>query len=593
MEKDLEKKKKNSVLKRLMAYGGRKSILLHLAMLCSAVSGVLILMPLVYIHKIVSVIILTGIADRDVIISHAITAAIFAVSGLVLYLTALIMSHFFAFEVEHNIVKQSMEKVMHKPLGFFVNRESGKIRKTIIGGASDTHTFLAHQLPDLASTFISPFVLFVFFFVFDWKLGLVSLIPIMIGIYFMSTMMTKETKERRDEYFKSMADLSSEAVEYVRGIPVVKTFAQSVESFERFHSLIKRTHDQVMVMTLGWKNKMSIYEAVATSTAFFIVPASILMITTGGDLRLVMSNSIIYMLVGPAFSLYLMRSLQLQQYMFMAGMTLDKIDEALDYPDLEYGTVQEADDTIAFKNVSFSYGEEKVLDDISFRIAKGKTAALVGASGGGKTTIARLAAGFYNATEGEILIGGVDIREFSKDALMNKVAFVFQNSGLFKVSLRENLLLSNPGATEEEIRQALEDSGSTEIIEKLEKGLDTVFGTKGTYFSGGEIQRLCIARAFLKKSGILILDEATAFADPENEHLIQASFKKLSENRTTLMIAHRLSTITDVDEILVVDEGKIVESGSHDELLSKNGYYTKLWEEYQKSVKWKIGGRDA
>lgn len=593
MEKDLEKKKKNSVLKRLMAYGGRKSILLHLAMLCSAVSGVLILMPLVYIHKIVSVIILTGIADRDVIISHAIMAAIFAVSGLVLYLTALIMSHFFAFEVEHNIVKQSMEKVMHKPLGFFVNRESGKIRKTIIGGASDTHTFLAHQLPDLASTFISPFVLFVFFFVFDWKLGLVSLIPIMIGIYFMSTMMTKETKERRDEYFKSMADLSSEAVEYVRGIPVVKTFAQSVESFERFHSLIKRTHDQVMVMTLGWKNKMSIYEAVATSTAFFIVPASILMITTGGDLRLVMSNSIIYMLVGPAFSLYLMRSLQLQQYMFMAGMTLDKIDEALDYPDLEYGTVQEADDTIAFKNVSFSYGEEKVLDDISFRIAKGKTAALVGASGGGKTTIARLAAGFYNATEGEILIGGVDIREFSKDALMNKVAFVFQNSGLFKVSLRENLLLSNPGATEEEIRQALEDSGSTEIIEKLEKGLDTVFGTKGTYFSGGEIQRLCIARAFLKKSGILILDEATAFADPENEHLIQASFKKLSENRTTLMIAHRLSTITDVDEILVVDEGKIVESGSHDELLSKNGYYTKLWEEYQKSVKWKIGGRDA
>ncbi|MDO4753644.1 MAG: ABC transporter ATP-binding protein [Bacillota bacterium] len=586
-------KKKTSVLKRLTAYGGKKTVFLHLAMLCSALSGILLLMPLIYIHKIVSVMIMTGAVDRDAIIGNAVSAGIYAAAGLVLYLTSLLMSHIFAFEVEQNIVKQSIANLLKKPLGFFVNRESGRIRKTVIDGASETHGFLAHQLPDLASTFISPFVLFVLFMMFDWKLGLVSLLPVIIGLYFMATMMTKEHKVRRDEYFRAMADLSSEAVEYVRGIPVVKTFAQSVESFEKFHSLIKRAHDMVMVMTLGWKNKMSVYESVATSTAFFIVPASIWMIATGGDVRMVVSDSIIYLLVGPMFSMYMMRSLQIQQYMFIAGMSLDKIDEMLDYPELSYGDVKDAENTVSFRNVSFSYGGEKVLEDVTFDVKKGQTVALVGASGGGKTTIARLAARFYDAEEGQVLIGGVDIKSFEQKALMQKLAFVFQNGGLFKMSLRDNIVLGNPDASDAEIRQALADSGALEIVEKLQNGLDTVFGTKGTYFSGGEVQRLCIARAFLKHPGILILDEATAFADPENEQLIQESFKKLAKNHTTLMIAHRLSTIVDADNILVVDAGRIVESGTHHELLAKNGKYTMLWNEYQKSVHWKIGGGHA
>ncbi|MDO5095412.1 MAG: ABC transporter ATP-binding protein [Peptostreptococcaceae bacterium] len=567
--------------------------MLNLSMVLSALSGIFVLMPLVYIHKIVSGIILSNEIDSEMILKNALSAGGFAIGGLILYSAALIVSHIFAFEVEHNIIKQNMEKTMNMPLGFFANRESGKIRKIIIDGAAQTHTFLAHQLPDFASTMISPIVLLIFFVLFDWRIGLVSLIPIFFGMYCMSTMMTEENKKRRDEYYAALADLSSEAVEYVRAIPVVKTFAQSVESFERFHSLIIKMKDLVIEMTLGWKNKMSIFESLVSSAAFFIVPAAIMMISRGGNMREIVGNCVIYMLIGPTFSIFIMRTAYIRQFMFIAEMSLDKIDEILDYPTFEYGNEISDDNSIEFKNVSFSYGEEKVLDDLSFKVDKGKTVAIVGASGGGKTTIARLAARFYDVNEGEVLIGGKNIKDYEKSALMNKIAFVFQNSKLFKMSLRENLLLGNPKASDERIRQALEKSGSMEIVENLENGLETVFGTKGTYFSGGEVQRLSIARAFLKDAGIIILDEATAFADPENEHIIQQSFKEISKNKTTLMIAHRLSTVTEADNILVIDAGKIAESGTHQELLAKNGLYKKLWDEYQRAATWKIGGNYA
>lgn len=589
----MNEKKKTSVLKRLIPYGGRKAYMLNLSMVLSALSGIFVLMPLVYIHKIVSGIILSNEIDSEMILKNALSAGGFAIAGLILYSAALIVSHIFAFEVEHIIIKQNMEKTMNMPLGFFANRESGKIRKIIIDGAAQTHTFLAHQLPDFASTMISPIVLLIFFVLFDWRIGLVSLIPIFFGMYCMSTMMTEENKKRRDEYYAALADLSSEAVEYVRAIPVVKTFAQSVESFERFHSLIIKMKDLVIEMTLGWKNKMSIFESLVSSAAFFIVPAAIIMISRGGNMREIVGNCVIYMLIGPTFSIFIMRTAYIRQFMFIAEMSLDKIDEILDYPTFEYGNEISDDNSIEFKNVSFSYGEEKVLDDLSFKVDKGKTVAIVGASGGGKTTIARLAARFYDVNEGEVLIGGKNIKDYEKSALMNKIAFVFQNSKLFKMSLRENLLLGNPKASEERIRQALEKSGSMEIVENLENGLETVFGTKGTYFSGGEVQRLSIARAFLKDAGIIILDEATAFADPENEHIIQQSFKEISKNKTTLMIAHRLSTVTEADNILVIDAGKIAESGTHQELLAKNGLYKKLWDEYQRAATWKIGGNYA
>ena len=584
------KNKKKSILKRLMPYAGKKSILFYIAMIMSAISGIMVLMPMVFIHRIINSLILNETVDFVYVRENSIYAATFAGLGLFIYLIGLILSHVFAFEVEDNIIKSSVKKLINKPLGYFDDKESGRIRKVIISGASETHSFLAHQLPDMAMTVISPIVLFVFFFMFDWKLGLVSMVPIIIGMILMSSMMTSETKKMKEEYYEDLSDLSSQTVEYVRGIPVVKTFAQSIESFDKLYSLIIKIKDLVLKLTMSYTNKMSWFGTISTSTAFFLVPVALLLIKFNGNLANVVANSVIYFLIGPIFAVFIMRTVTIKQFSYFAELALDKIENILEYDDFIYGDKTSSDVGIEFKNVSFSYGEENVLDNISFKVERGEQVALVGMSGSGKTTIARLAGRFYDIKSGEILIGGINIKDFEKEALMKKIAFVFQNSKLFKMSLRENLLIAKPDATDEEIDNALINSGCKEIIKGLKNGLDTVYGTRGTYFSGGEAQRLSIARAFLKDADIIILDEATAFADPENEHLIQESFKKLSKNKTTLMIAHRLSTVVDVDKILVIDKGRIVEEGKHSDLINMNGHYKKLWDEYQKSVNWKIGG---
>ena len=584
------KNKKKSILKRLMPYAGRKSILFYIAMIMSAISGIMVLMPMVFIHRIINSLILNETVDFVYVRENSIYAATFAGLGLFIYLIGLILSHVFAFEVEDNIIKSSVKKLINKPLGYFDDKESGRIRKVIISGASETHSFLAHQLPDMAMTVISPIVLFVFFFMFDWKLGLVSMVPIIIGMILMSSMMTSETKKMKEEYYEDLSDLSSQTVEYVRGIPVVKTFAQSIESFDKLYSLIIKIKDLVLKLTMSYTNKMSWFGTISTSTAFFLVPVALLLIKFNGNLANVVANSVIYFLIGPIFAVFIMRTATIKQFSYFAELALDKIENILEYDDFIYGDKTSSDVGIEFKNVSFSYGEENVLDNISFKVERGEQVALVGMSGSGKTTIARLAARFYDIKSGEILIGGINIKDFEKEALMKKIAFVFQNSKLFKMSLRENLLIAKPDATDEEIDNALINSGCKEIIKGLKNGLDTVYGTRGTYFSGGEAQRLSIARVFLKDADIIILDEATAFADPENEHLIQESFKKLSKNKTTLMIAHRLSTVVDADKILVIDKGRIVEEGKHSDLINMNGHYKKLWDEYQKSVNWKIGG---
>ena len=584
------KNKKKSILKRLMPYAGKKSILFYIAMIMSAISGIMVLMPMVFIHRIINSLILNETVDFVYVRENSIYAATFAGLGLFIYLIGLILSHVFAFEVEDNIIKSSVKKLINKPLGYFDDKESGRIRKVIISGASETHSFLAHQLPDMAMTVISPIVLFVFFFMFDWKLGLVSMVPIIIGMILMSSMMTSETKKMKEEYYEDLSDLSSQTVEYVRGIPVVKTFAQSIESFDKLYSLIIKIKDLVLKLTMSYTNKMSWFGTISTSTAFFLVPVTLLLIKFNGNLANVVANSVIYFLIGPIFAVFIMRTATIKQFSYFAELALDKIENILEYDDFIYGDKTSSEVGIEFKNVSFSYGEENVLDNISFKVERGEQVALVGMSGSGKTTIARLAARFYDIKSGEILIGGINIKDFEKEALMKKIAFVFQNSKLFKMSLRENLLIAKPDATDEEIDNALINSGCKEIIKGLKNGLDTVYGTRGTYFSGGEAQRLSIARAFLKDADIIILDEATAFADPENEHLIQESFKKLSKNKTTLMIAHRLSTVVDADKILVIDKGRIVEEGKHSDLINMNGHYKKLWDEYQKSVNWKIGG---
>ncbi len=585
-----KKKKKTPIFKRLMPYAGRKGGMIYIAMVLSGVSGIMLLIPMVYIHKIISHIILDGQLAAGNVKEYAIKASIFAGIGLLLYTIGLLVSHIFAFEVEDNIIKVNVKKLMGKPLGYFANKESGKIRNVIVEGAAQTHAFLAHQLPDMAMTGITPVILLVFFFLFDWRLGLASMIPIILGLALMSTMMGKKIQKMQDRYYGDLANLSSETVEYVRGIPVVKTFAQSVESFDKLYSLINSLKDCVMKLTMSYREKMSLYEAVGSSTSFFLVPVAILLITNGGNIKEVVAHSIIYFLIGPAFGIYLMRSAIISKYIYFAELSLDKIDDILDYEDISYGNEKSFNEGIEFRDVSFSYKDKRVLNSVSFSVRKGETVALVGSSGGGKTTIAKLAARFYDTDSGDVLIGGKNIKGYNKIALMKNISFVFQNSRLFKMSLRENLLIGKENATDDEIYEALRRAGAIEIVDRLENGLDTVYGSKGTYFSGGEAQRLAIARAFLKNAEYIILDEATAFTDPENEHIIQASFKELSKDKTTLMIAHRLSNVVNVDRILVVDNGKIVEEGTHEELISKAGLYNKLWKEYKRAVDWKIGG---
>ncbi|MDY5111420.1 ABC transporter ATP-binding protein [Faecalicoccus sp.] len=586
------KKKKLSIIKRLMEYGGNKKYMLYLALLCSATSAVLLLLPMFYIHRIVQNLIFVGNTDYEFVKENAIYAAVFPAIGIIFYIFSGIISHIFAFEVEDNIIKINVTKLMKKPLGYFSNIESGKIRNIIIGGASETHTILAHQLPDFASTIVSPIVVLILLFVFDWRLGMASIIPVIISAVLMSTMMTSSAKKEREIYYENINNLSAETVEYVRGIPIVKTFGQSVESFKRLHSSIIRMRESVLRMTMLYRNKMSLFEVISSSVAFFIIPVGLYLVLKGLNVQEVISNVVIYLLIGPIFGVLIMRSAVMGNYIYFAEQALDKIEDVLNYPEMKYGNNKISQGGIEFRNVSFSYDNERVLKDISFTVNEGEMVALVGKSGSGKSTIAKLAARFYDVNEGEILIGGINIKNYDKKYLMKEMAFVFQNTNLFKKSLKENILIGNEDASDEEIVSALNNAGAMEIIDNLDSGLNTIYGKKGTYLSGGEMQRIAIARTFLKNAKYIILDEATAFSDPENEHIIQKSFKRLSDNKTTLMIAHRLSTVIDADRILVIEDGRIVEEGKHIELLKINGVYKQLWDEYQRSINWKIGGNN-
>lgn len=388
----MKKEKKKSVLTRIIPYAGKRKYMLFLAMAFSALSGILLLMPMWYIHNIIKNVILNGNVNYTMIRENIAYAVIFPCVGLGLYVLAGNFSHLFAFEVEENIIKISVKKLLDKPLGYFMNKESGKLRGIIINGAGETHNVLAHQLPDIASTFVSPVVILVFLFLFDWRLGLTSLIPVFIGLIFMATMLTVQGKKNREEYYKQINTLSAETVEYVRGIPVVKTFGQSVESFKRLYTSIIVMKDSVLKMTMGYRNKMSMFEATSGSTAFFLVPAALFIIAAGENPHEVVADSIIYFLIGPIFGVLIMRTATISQYLYFAELALDKIEDILEYDEMAYGKEDQTTGGIEFKNVSFSYGSEKVLDNISFKVNRGETVALVGRSGSGKTTIARLAA---------------------------------------------------------------------------------------------------------------------------------------------------------------------------------------------------------
>ncbi len=586
------KTKKQSVYSKLFPYMGKKKVLIPLAMIFSGLAGVVNVVPFYYVWKITQEIFVSGVGLSESSITHyAWMVFSFSVLGIVMYYIALLLSHLAAFETEISLKKQGFAKVMNMPLGFFNTQSSGKIRKVINDGAANTHTFLAHQLPDFAGAVITPVIVVAMFLIFDWRLGLAALSNIILSFIIMSMMMSTAGKEFQQRYMDALEEMSNESVEYVRSIPVVKTFGQSVKSFTRFYNSIVNYKELSMAYTKLWTKPWSMYSVIVQSTAFFLIPAAVLIIGNGANVGVILSNFILYLLIAPVFSIALMRSMYFTQQKNMAEQAIDRYNNIFNYTSMEYpvnGAKFEGQD-IEFKNVSFSYdGEKKVLDGINLKVGKGETLALVGASGGGKTTIARLAARFWDTSEGEVLIGGQNIKEYSKEELMKNISFVFQNTELFKTTLRENVTFGRDDFTNEDIENALVKSRAKEIIDYLDEGLETVIGKKGTYLSGGEQQRIALARAFLKDAPIVLLDEATAFADPENEHLIQGALKDLSAGKTTIMIAHRMTTVEKADHIGVVDQGKIVEYGTHDELMAKGGKYKQMWDEYQSAIGWNI-----
>ncbi len=573
---------------------GKRKVLLPAAMLLSALSALAGMLPYILIWLIVRELLEHGeITSSGNVVTYAWWAAGMAVASIVLYFAALMSSHLAAFRVESNLRKEAMRQIVRMPLGFFDINTSGRIRKIIDDNAGITHSFLAHQLPDLAATFLVPLVAAILIFVFDWILGLACIVPVIIAMLVMGFMMNAEGRQFMKSYMTSLEEMNTEAVEYVRGIPVVKVFQQTIYSFKNFHRCIMNYNKMVFGYTRMWEKPMSLYTVIINGFVFFLAPLAILLIGYSGNYASVLLNFFLFVLITPVFSQSIMKSMYLNQALGQASEAIGRLENLVAY---EHLTVVEhpqpvKEFSIQFEKVSFSYpgANQKAVDDVSFTIPQGNTVALVGASGGGKTTIARLVPRFWEATEGKVLIGGINVREIAPEELMKYISFVFQNTKLFKTSLLENIKYGNPDATMEEVERAVDMAQCREIINKLPLGLNTKIGTEGTYLSGGEQQRIVLARAILKNAPIIVLDEATAFADPENEHLIQQALKELTKGKTVLMIAHRLSSITDADNILVNDKGKIAEQGTHANLLGKQGIYYRMWNEYQQSVRWTIG----
>ena len=582
-------------LKRLQHYMGERRILLPSAMALSAFSALLGMVPLVLIWRIVRELITPGTTDPEALIQNCGWWALgAAVAGIAVYFLALTLSHLAAFRVETNMRRESMRQILTLPLGFFDRNTSGRMRKIIDDNAGITHTFLAHQLPDLAGTMLIPPAALVLIFVFDWRLGLATLVPVLAALSLMGSMMGKKGQYFMKQYMNSLEEMNTEAVEYVRGIPVVKVFQQTVFSFKSFHDSIMRYRDMVTRYTLMWEKPMAAYTVIIHGFAYILVPAAILLPTRGTDPAGMLIDLIFYILLTPLFAQSIMRSMHLSYALGQAGEAVDRVENLLDAQPLPVPSAPRtaAGHDIEFRQVSFRYGtgDKKAVDNVSFRLPAGSTYALVGPSGGGKTTIARLVPRFWDVETGQVLIGSTDVRDLAPDDLMANVSFVFQNNRLFKTTLLENIRFGNPDAARADIERAVDLAQCREIIDRLPEGLDTRIGADGTYLSGGEQQRIALARAFVKDAPIVVLDEATAFADPENEHLIQQALAELTKGKTVLMIAHRLSSAMTADRILVIDRGTVVEQGSHTELLKRRGLYARMWRDYCQAVHWTLEG---
>ena len=578
----------------LMDYAGRRRVLTYLSWVLSAVSALTALVPFIFVWLIV----------REVIEANGNFAAVqgslsvygwwavgSALISMLVYFAALMCSHVAAFRVAGNMRKRAMRHIGALPVGFMNSLGSGRVRRIVNESSGATETYLAHQLPDMVGAFATPVGMIVLLFAFDWRLGLLSLIPTVLGFIIMSKMTGKDMARKMKEYQSALENMNNEAVEYVRGVPVVKTFGQTVFSFKRFKGSIDSYHTWVVAYT-----KSLMWPMVAFTTAIncVFVPLIIagLCFTAGGVDGTFLLNLIFYIIFTPIISVTLMKVMFMSENNMIVSDALQRIDGILAIKPLPEPSAPQTpkDNSVTFENVTFAYegADRNAIDGLSLNVKAGETVAFVGPSGGGKTTAAGLIARFWDAASGAVKVGGVNVKDIAKEKLNDTVAYVFQDSKLLKTSIFENVRMGRPSATREEVLAALHNAQCDDILNKFPHGVDTVIGSKGVYLSGGEQQRIAIARVMLKNAPVLVLDEATAFADPENEAAVQRAFERLANGRTVIMIAHRLTTVQNADKIYVLKDGKIAEEGTHAWLMEQNGLYHDMYDEYRTSIAWKV-----
>lgn len=584
--------KKQSDLQRLLGYAGKRGILTYFSWILSAASALLALVPFYFIWRILKEVIEVSpdFGKAVNVTRYGWLAVIFAAAAILVYIGGLMCSHLSAFRIATNLRIDLTKHIATLPLGTTESFGTGKLRRIVSETAGAAETYLAHQLPDKYKAMATILGLLALLFIFDWRLGLLSLVPVILGFLCMTKMTGKSMQKKMTEYQNALSDMSNEAVEYVRGIPVVKTFGQTVFSFKKFKKAIDNYGKWTLAYTKELRGPMTAFTLAVNSVFAFLILGAFLF-TKDGVTGKFLLNLLFYIIITPAITTTLSKLMFMSENQMIVKDALARVDEVLNAEPLSISEhpSHPKGNSVELKNVTYSYdGKKDALSDITLKIGACETVAFVGPSGGGKSTLACLTARFFDPQKGKVMIGGTDIRDIDKKELMNTVSFVFQNSRLIKASILENVKLGKPNASNEDVMKALKAAQCTDIIEKFPDGVDTVIGSKGVYLSGGEAQRIAIARAILKDSPIVILDEATAFADPDNEVKVQAAIRELSNGKTVIMIAHRLSTVANADKIFVLSDGKLAEEGKFDELRERGGLFSSMWNKYQKSVCWKV-----
>lgn len=590
--------KKQNVLGRLFSYMGKFKITMALSMIMAAFSAVVNLSAFVCVYHVAKEIVQSW-GDFSTLNQTYLTElgwqAVFRISmAFGTYGMALLFSHITAFNTVARIRISLIEHIGQLPLGYHSINPSGKLRKIIEKNTDNLETLISHHIPDFVQSAVLPIAFLAFMFLYDWRLSVVCLIPILIGFILLASMLKGESEGFVQQVQTAGEDIGNAATEYVRGISVVKTFGQTASSFQRYKAAVKEYADFMTKYSFSMENAFSAYNMIINGIFFFLIPGGIILFNLGKDLERTILTFIFFAVLIPFVVTILTKIMHSSSNLMIAEASLMAIDKILSEKPLPTAARPGTPDGygIVLNHVSFAYeaGADKALDDVSLEIKPGTITALVGESGGGKSTIANLIARFWDTQAGTVRIGNVDVRDMDYEEWMKQVSIVFQDTNLFKMSILDNVAFYKPGATREEVLRALHLAQCDDILEKLPNGADTVIGTKGVYLSGGEMQRITLARAILKDAPVVLLDEATAFADAENEHLIQKALDELLRGKTVLMIAHRLSTVIHANQICVLEHGKIVERGTHQELLKASGIYAHMFDEYQSSISWKIGG---